>query len=134
MKVTLDQTTIQRMDLFHTLTGSNVVDCLAEDDYIYFVVAEGQYGLAVGKSGVKIKNAERVFKKPIKVFEFSEDLEIFIKNLVPDVQEITRNEKLIFIKVDAKNRAKVIGKAGKNIKIINKLLQRLFDVEELKIK
>lgn len=134
MKVTLDQNTIQSINLFQTLTGSSVVDCLVEEDCIYFVVADGQYGLTVGKNGVKIKNAERVFKKPIKVFEYSEDLEGFIRKLIPETEEISGKGKLIFIKVSQKDKPKVVGKAGKNIKIVNRFLQRLFDVEELKVK
>ena len=134
MKITLDQKTIQFMDLFHNLTGSTAVDCLPEDDYIYFVVSKGEYGLAVGKNGSKVKNAERVFKKPIKVFEYSENLEEFVKNLVSDIQEISTSGKTIFVKVSAKDRAKIIGKGGKNIRVINKFLQRLFDIEELKVK
>lgn len=134
MKVTLDQNTIQMIDLFHNLTGSTAVDCIQEDDFIYFVVAKGQYGLAVGRNGAKIKNAERIFKKPIKVLEHADSIEEFIRNIVPDVQDITVNGSHVYVRVSAKARAKVIGKAGKNIKIINKFLQRLFDVEEMKVK
>ena len=122
------------INLFHNLTGTNVVDCINEDDCVYFVVAEGQYGLAVGKNGVKIKNAERVFKKMIKVFEFARSVEDFVKNLVPDTESIEVKGGLILVRVKPQNRARVIGKAGKNVKIINKFLQRLFDVEELKVK
>jgi transcription antitermination factor NusA-like protein len=38
------------------------------------------------------------------------------------------------VKIRTADKAKVIGKGGKNIKIINKFLQRLFDMEELKVK
>lgn len=134
MKVTLDQNTIQMISIFHNLTGTNVVDCLNEEDCIYFVVAEGQYGLAVGKAGAKIKNAERVFKKAIKVFEHSQDLEKFLHNLIPEIESMEMRNKVIFVKVSSSDRARTIGKAGKNVKVINKLLSRLFDVEELKVK
>ncbi|MFC2143025.1 NusA-like transcription termination signal-binding factor [Candidatus Aenigmatarchaeota archaeon] len=138
MKVTLDQKTIQLINIFRNLTGSNIIDCVDEDEDIYFVVAEGQYGLAVGKSGMKIKNAEKVLKKNIKVFEYSTDLETFIKNVIPETNEININDeesgKVIFIKVKQNLKAKVIGKGGKNIKVINEILHRLFDVESLKIK
>lgn len=134
MKITLDQDTIQTINLFRNLTGSNVVDCVDSDEDLYFVVAEGQYGLAVGKSGVKIKNAEKVFKKNIKVFEYSTDLMTFIRNLVPEASEINQVEKVIHVKVKQNAKAKVIGKNGKNIKIINEILKRHFDVDALKIK
>ncbi|MBS3050766.1 MAG: NusA-like transcription termination signal-binding factor [Candidatus Aenigmarchaeota archaeon] len=134
MKVTLDQNTIQSISLFQNLTGSSVVDAISEGDEIYFVIAQGQYGSTVGKNGSKIKNAERVFKKSIKVFEYSEGLEEFIKNIIPGVQEFSVKEKTVFVKIKPNDKAKVIGKGGKNIKIINKFLQRLFDMEELKVK
>jgi N utilization substance protein A len=134
MKVTLDQNTIQVINLFHNLTGTNVIDCVNEDDCIYFVVAEGQYGLAVGKGGAKIKNAERVFKKTIKVFEYAQELDKFIRNLMPEIENIEMRGALILVKVRPQDRARVIGKGGKNVKIINKLLNRLFDVVELKVK
>jgi len=134
MKIILDQNSIELINLFQNLTGATVIDSISEDNELYFVIAEGQYGLAVGKGGVKIKNAEKVFKKTIKVMEYSETLEKFIRNVVPEAQEINVNGKHVIVKVKQSDRAKVIGKSGKNIKIINKFLQRLFDVEEMKLK
>ncbi len=134
MKITLDQDTIQTINLFRNITGSTVVDCVDDTEDLYFIVAEGQYGLAVGKNGVKIKNAEKVFKKSIKVFEYSPDMMTFVRNLVPEANEITQIEKVIHVKVKQNSKAKVIGKNGKNIKIINELLKRHFDIEALKIK
>jgi len=133
MKLMLDQRAIQSINLFQNLTGSSVVDCLIDDGCIYFVVKEGQYGLTVGKGGIKIKNAERVFKKTIKVFEYAPTLEEFLRKIMP-VQEITSAENIVYVKVDQKEKSKVIGKAGKNIKILNKVVQRLYDIQEIKIR
>ncbi|HLD38858.1 MAG TPA: NusA-like transcription termination signal-binding factor [archaeon] len=134
MKVTLDQNAIQSMNIFQTLTGASVVDSISEDDEIYFVIAQGQYGSTVGKNGSKIKNAERVFKKSIKVFEYAETLEDFVKNIIPGLQEFSLKDNVISVKIKPSERARVIGKNGRNIKVINKFLQRLFDIEALKIK
>jgi len=134
MKLKLDQDKIQTINLFQTVTGCSVLDCTNEDEFIIFIVNEGQYGLAVGKNGVKIKNAERVFKKNIRVIEYSKDLETFTKNLVPEAQEITREENTVAIKLKQSDRAKVIGRQGRNIKIIKSILSDLFDIEDVKIK
>ncbi|MFA4820138.1 MAG: NusA-like transcription termination signal-binding factor [Candidatus Aenigmatarchaeota archaeon] len=134
MKVTLDQNAIQSMNIFQTLTGASVMDAINEEDEIYFVIAQGQYGSTVGKNGSKIKNAERVFKKSIKVFEYAETLEDFVKNIIPGIQEFTLKDNAITVKIKPSERARAIGKNGKNIKVINKFLQRLFDVASLKIK
>lgn len=134
MKVILDQQSIEIINLFQNLTGATVVDSISENGEIYFVIAEGQYGLAVGKGGAKIKNAEKVFKKTIKVLEYAENAEKFVKNVIPESQEIMINGKHILVKIRQSDRAKVIGKGGKNIKILNRFLQRLFDIEDLKLK
>ncbi len=134
MKVTLDARNIQSISLFQNLTNSSVLDCLEESDMIFFVVSEGQYGLAVGKNGSKIKNAERVFKKTIKVFEYSPDLNKFVSNLIPEALEVNLSEKGVQVKIKPNDKPKVIGRGGKNIRIVTKFLQRLFDVENLKIK
>lgn len=134
MKIKLDQETIQSMNLFQNLTGSSVVDCLQDGDDLYFIVAEGQYGLSVGKGGMKIKNAERIFKKNIRVFEYFEDLQKFIKSAMPEAQEIIVGENDVMIKVKPSDKPKAIGKSGKNIKILGKIVARLFDKETVKIK
>ena len=134
MKLTLDQETLQVMNLFQNITGSSVVDCVIEEDELYFVVAEGKYGFTVGKGGSKIKNAERIFKKPINVVEYAPTIEGFVKNLVPFAQDIAIDDKKVLVKVKPADRPRVIGKAGKNIRIINKLLERLFDMEEMKVR
>ena len=134
MKVTLDQNTIQSINLFQSLTGSSVIDAINEGDEIYFVIAQGQYGATVGKGGVKIKNAERVFKKYIKVFEYSENMEEFLKNILPGIQEISVQDKIVTVKIKPADKAKAIGKGGKNVRILTRFLQRLFEKEELKVK
>lgn len=134
MKLILDTNTIQTINMFHNLTGANAIDCIIDDEEMFIVIAEGQFGLAVGKNGSKIKNAERVFKKPIKIFEYSPELEKFVKNMIPGAQEIDIKEKIINVKIKQADRARVIGKSGKNIKIINKFLEHLFDIQELKVK
>ena len=133
MKVVLASKTIQSISYFQNLTGSSVIDCL-EDDTIYFVVAKGQYGLTVGKGGEKIKNAERIFRKPIKVIEYAEDPVTFIKNMIPFASDVEIKNNFLEIKVKPNERSKVIGKQGKNVKAINKFLKRLFNLEGLKVK
>jgi N utilization substance protein A len=134
MKLVLDQNTIQIMNMFHGITGATVMDCISENDEIYMVVAEGQFGLAVGKNGMKIKHAEKIFKKQIKLFEYSPELEKFIRNIIPGIQEMDIKDRVISVKVRQSERPRVIGKGGKNIKIINTFLEHLFDIEELKVK
>ena len=132
MKVKLKTNDIKNINFFHKLTKAEVIDCL-ENDIIYFVVAEGQYGLAVGKKGAKIKNAENKFNKKIKVFEFSEDLKQFAKNLVPEAEKVEIDDDDVIYHVKKSDRAKIIGKEGRNINAVKEFLQRQFDVDNVKV-
>lgn len=134
MKVKLDTHLIQTINYFQNLTGSSVIDCINEGDEIYFVVAKGHYGLSVGRGGSKIRNAERMLKKSIRIFEYSPQPEEFIKNAIPEAQGIVIKGDGIDVRVRQQDRAKVIGKAGKNIKIINRFLERLYGLGNLKVK
>lgn len=133
MKVRLDTETIKLIDIFQNITGSHILDCIADEE-LYFVVAQGQYGLAVGKNGRKIRDAERILKKPIRVFEYSKNLEQFVRNMIPEANEIMIKKNEILVKIKQRDRAKVIGKGGRKIKIINRFLKRLHDIDNLKIK
>lgn len=133
MKVTFDTEAIKIISLFQSVTGANVKDCAETEDEMFFVVGEGEYGLAVGKDGSKIKHAENIFKKSIKIFEYSPDLEQFIKNLIPEHQSISIKDRSVRVKIKPGERAKVIGKGGARVKVIATFLARLHEIADFKV-
>lgn len=135
MTVKFDTETIRLITFFENFTGVSVKDCLVGDNCIYFIVEEGKVGIAIGRNGSSVKNVERLVGRSIKLFEFSNDLNVFVKKLIPQVNEIkVRNEDgkvIVDIKVEKKNRALVIGRDGRNLKVFKKLLQRTHNINEL---
>ncbi len=134
MKVTLDTKSIQTINLFQSLSGTSVIDCFDTEEKIYFVVANGQYARAIGKNGAKVKNAQTIFKKHLQIYEYSPDLKTFVKNLIPEAQDISVSEKEVKVTIKPYDRASVIGKNGKNIKVVKMFLNRIFGVDDLKLK
>lgn len=139
MTVTFNTDSIRLITLFENLTGTVVKDCVvdAANNTVYFVIAEGKIGIAIGKGGGSVKNAERLIKKNIKIFEFSGDLNCFIKNLIPQASEIRikNGEKIsVEVRVDKKDKAIVIGRDGKNLKVYKNLLNRSHGVNDLVIR
>ena len=130
MSVTLDTETIRLITLFENLTGAGVRDCLVDDEnrIVYFVIEEGDIGKAIGKNGVVVKKTESLIRKDIKVFEFSDDVETFARNLIPAINLVklkTENGRsVIDVWVDKRNKAVIIGRDGKNLKVYKELLQR----------
>lgn len=137
MKLSFDTETIRLMTLFENVTGAPVKDLLLDNDLnaVYIVVDEGKVGVAIGKNGNSVKNAERIIGKTIKLFEFSKDPSSFIKNLIPQAIAIkirTENNKTIVeIKVEKKDKAMVIGRDGKNLKLFKEMLQRNHHIDDI---
>ena len=127
-----DNDIIRVINAFENITGTEVRDCVCSD-VVYFLVNPGKMAIAIGKNGQNIKIAERMLKKPIKIFEWSEDCEQFIKNMVPSVQKIGLNGDKATISIEKENRGVVIGKKGANIKIIREFLTRNSNIKELKL-
>ena len=139
MVLIFDTESIRLITLFENLTGTNVKDCLIDNSVntVYFVVEEGKVGMAIGKNGDSVKNVENLIKKNIKIFEFSNNLNDFIKKIIPQGIEIkVRNEDKIMVevKVDRKDKAMVIGRDGKNLKLYKELLGRNYGVNEVIIR
>ncbi|MAH42489.1 NusA-like transcription termination signal-binding factor [archaeon] len=134
MNLKLSMEDLEKINFFNNLTRSGVIDCVDDEDEIYFIVPKGKYGLAVGKNGAKIKNAENRFKKTIRLFEFADNVREFAKNMVPDAVNIRVNDDVVIIEVKTKDRAKVIGRSGKNIDIIKRFLNRHFGVKDVKVR
>ena len=127
-----DNDIIRTITAFENITGTEVRDCVCSD-VIYFLVNPGKMALAIGKDGHNIKTAEKMLKKHIKIFEWSEDCEQFIKNLIPSAQKIDINGDKATLAIDTETRGMVIGKKGCNIKVIREFLERNSNINGLKI-
>ena len=128
-----DIDTIGVIVTFENMTGTEVRDCIITDEIIYFLVNEGKVGVAIGKGGQIIKNAERAFRKSIKVLEWNPDALIFIKNMIPQAQKVNIKGEQATISIINKDRGAVIGKGGQNIRTIRSLLGRNSPIKDLKL-
>jgi NusA-like KH domain protein len=127
-----DTDLLRTITAFENITGTEVRDCVFSD-IVYFLVNPGKIAMAIGKNGQNIKTAERMLKKPIKIFEWAEDSQQFIKNMVPGVQKIEISDDVATVSVDKDNRGIVIGKKGSNIKVIRELLERNSPIKDIKL-
>ena len=136
MPVTFDTDTIRLITLFENVTGAPVKDCLVVDEKtIYFVIDEGKVGIAIGKNGNSVKHAENIIGKTIKLFEYSQNLEKFVKNVIPQTNEVKvvkKEDKIVVeIRVERKDRALVIGRDSKNLNLFKEILHRNHNIDEL---
>jgi len=117
---------------FESITGASVKDCLITDSAVAFIVAHGDLGRAIGKAGANITRVRQAFARQVLVFEDSDDMEQFIRNLFGNipVKNINVHEKMesktAFVSVDEADRGSAIGRNGERIKLGRALLQRRF--------
>ena len=140
MKLTFDTDTIRMITLFENITHAPVKDCMIDKDSntVYFLIEEGKIGVAIGKNGSSVKQAERAIGKTIKLFESSNDLVSSVKKMIPQATSIkVKNEDgkvTVEIRVEKKNRPIVIGRNGRNLKLYRELLKRNHKVDNLSVK
>lgn len=140
MSIKLDNNAIKYIAVFESVTGAKVKDCVIEPNQIVFVVNPGQMGLAIGKSGINVKEVQQALGKPIKLFEYSENPEEFIKKLFAPAEikkvDITEKDarKIAHVFIETHEKGKAIGKKGENIQRVKVLLERHHDIKEVTIR
>ena len=134
MPVKLSTDTIRIIAAFEKVTKVHAKDCIVTEECIYFLVNPQKIGLAVGMNGTVIKELRKIFGKPIKIFGYSDDPEILIKNLIPNIKSVEINNGSATVTVPPNERTAVIGRNGNNIKIIKEILSRHCKITEFKLR
>jgi N utilization substance protein A len=120
---------IDHINLFETLTKARVKDCLISEKLI-FIVEEGDIGKAVGKNGRNVSHLSKLLKKKIRIIEFNNKIEKFVKNLIyPAEGKIYKEDNSVFIEANNKEKGLIMGRNRENLKELQKILNMYFKVE-----
>ena len=133
-RLKLDTDTLGLGTVMERITRTRVKDCFKEEDTVYFVVGSGELGKAVGKGGSNIKKVQEELGKKIKVIEFRSNVTDFVKNIIYPlkVEQVVEEEGIVKIKESSKKtKSLLIGRGGKNLKLINRAVKRFFNVSEV---
>jgi N utilization substance protein A len=130
--VKFDDDIFKVVALFQRITNVEVKDCIVVEGVAYFVV--DNIKMAIGKNGLKAKNVERQLRARVKIYEFSEDPETFIRNLVPHIEKLEMDDGRARVQVSPEHKAKIIGRSGRNIKVVRKFLERLTPIKKLTVR
>jgi len=123
------------INVFESITKTNVKDCYV-DKHLVFIVEQGEIGKAIGKNGSNVKRVSNLFKKSVKIVEFNKNVEEFVKNLILPIKSkaYKEGEGVVVLELGSvANRASVLGKNRRNIKELNEIVKKYFNVE-VKIK
>lgn len=135
-KIKFDIQSMKLMTLFESITRSHVKDMIIKEESLIFFVMPGEIGKAIGKKAVNIKTLERISKKKIKIIEYSDDLEKFVRNVIMPlkVHQIDIEGAVVTIKSpDSQTRGLLIGRAAANLRNFENLVKRYFPIDEIKV-
>jgi transcription termination/antitermination protein NusA len=132
VRIKLDQDSFGLSSVMERITHARVKDSFSEGDIVYFVVAPGELGKAVGKGGIMIKKVQEKLGKKIRVIEYRDDVIAFVRNVIYPirVEEIVEQEGIVIIRDNSKvTKGKLIGRGGSNLVFINRAVKRFFGKE-----
>jgi N utilization substance protein A len=122
---------------FQNLTKTTPRDCIINETGITYIISPKEMGLAIGKDGSHIKDAQRALKKEVSVVEYSEDPVKFISNVMYPIRPKNINiegkdsKKVAKVSVEKRDRAAAIGSKGKNIHRTKKIVARHHDINDV---
>ncbi len=132
-RLILDQEIMGLSLLMEKITRAKVKDCFKDEEgAVYFVVSKEDFGKAVGKGGSNIRRVQQELGKRVRVIEYSENALDFVRNIIFPLrtQDIVEGEGLLVIKESNKKaKSLLIGRQGRNLKLINRAVKRFFNYE-----
>ncbi len=104
--IKLSSEEIAYMNEFERLTGAKPVDCIILSKSVNFLVPEEQMGMAIGKNGSKIKKVEKIFRKKVNVYQYSNDLNILVQKILQPLKiyKLNLNKNKINVIIDRKSK------------------------------
>ncbi len=93
-------------------------------------------GKAIGKGGMNIKRLSEELGKRIRITEYRDNVLEFVRGFIypENVAEVMQEGNDILIKDESrKTKSLLIGRGGKNIKLLNRAVKRFFSINEVKV-
>jgi len=132
MEIRLDEGTIKLIALFESVTRAEVRDCIPAEDKVIFIVGKGQAGAAIGEGADNIHRLRDILRKNVEIIEWADAPEAFVRNIfhafkVSEVKiERRSGRNTAVVTVDPGEKARAIGKQGRNLHQAKAILARHF--------
>jgi len=132
MEIVLDDSSLKLISLFESVARAEVRDCIPAEDRVVFVVGKGQAGAAIGERGDNIRRLKEILRRNVEIIEWSDRPEEFIRNIfhafnVSGVKIEKRGSRnTAVVSVDPQQKARAIGKAGRNLHQARDIIARHF--------
>ena len=127
---------VQTIAFFELLTKARLKDCIEEAGILYFIVEPFELGKALGKGAANVKRLEEKLNRKIKIVEFDPNVLNFVAKLSYPVKPKNVEEKDGIVTItspDLTGRGFLIGRGAVNLRAMEKITQRYFQIKEIKV-
>jgi NusA-like KH domain protein len=135
-KIKYDFDHIKYMVLFEKVTRTPLKDCIIDENQITFII-NNNIAKTVGKNGSNVKLLENKLGKKIKIVKFDDNCIQFTQNILYHLKNIKiekEENNIIITGPDTKTKALLIGRNSQNLRKLESIIKRFFDIKEIKIK
>lgn len=137
--ITFNEKTLRYVSLFEEVTGTKVKDCIDIPEKVIFLVKPGEIEKAIGKAGKNVTKVSNKIDRNVHVIEYAEEPKKLLKNIFYSygVKDVTLEEKNGVqhgtVEVKPENKARAIGKNGRNLSIARKIMMRHSDISSVSV-
>ncbi len=132
VRLKLDQESLGLSSLVEKETHVPVKDCFQDEQALYVVVPPGLLGKALGKGGSTIHRLQEQLRRRIRMIEYSDDPVQFARNVISPLsvrEAFVDGQSLVLRDPSVSTKSMLIGRDGKNLKRLNRAVQRFFNLE-----
>lgn len=125
------------MALFEQITRTSLKDCIIDENQITFIIKGDNVGKAVGKKGSNVKLLENKLGKKIRIVKFDDNCAQFTQNLIYPLRNVIiekEDNEIIITGPDTKTKALLIGRNSQNLRKLEYIIKRYFDIGKIKVK
>ena len=127
---------MQKMTLFENVTKATVKDAFYFRERLTFIVQPGEMGKALGKNKAHLTKLEDMMKLRIKIAEFDSDVQKFIVNFLNPlkIQSMEEQDGVITLHgADHKTNGLIIGSRAQNLRALEEVIKKYFEITEIKV-
>jgi NusA-like KH domain protein len=136
LNIKFDENILKAMSYFEKITHAKLKDCILSEKSTLYIVHEGFIAKAIGKKAVNVHKLQEKLNRKIKIVEFNPNVQQFIKNYIfpLKVTNITQDGSIITIEgEDTKTKGLLIGRNAQNLRNLESVVKRYFDIQEIKV-
>ena len=136
-KIKYDFDHIKFMALFEQITRTSLKDCIIDENQITFIIKGDNVGKAVGKNGSNVKLLENKLGKKIRIVKFDDNCAQFTQNLIYPLRNVIiekEDNEIIITGPNTKTKALLIGRNSQNLRKLEYIIKRYFDIGKIKVK